>query len=151
MQSDFNPRPHTGATLMAISSGHLSQFQSTPPYGGDTRIVHDTTKEKAFQSTPPYGGDVLDGVRVRYDQISIHAPIRGRHFRHQSGDLGVNFNPRPHTGATDQDDDTDMEHIISIHAPIRGRPPYASATAWCCGDFNPRPHTGATSAWWAWT
>ena len=97
-----------------------------------------------FQSTPPYGGDVNTAEYGTAVPISIHAPIRGRlasfatvcgvelfqstppyggdifflsHFR-----IWVNFNPRPHTGATCMCHLKKVFVWISIHAPIRGRP-----------------------------
>ena len=96
-----------------------------------------------FQSTPPYGGDSCLCRVVR---------------------CCCNFNPRPHTGATEMSDiphpvvkfqstlpyGGDANAVafndgfdISIHAPIRGR-----RGLWPGSrggpDFNPRPHTGAT-------
>ena len=79
--------------------------------------------------------------------------------------LHQNFNPRPHAGATDDQDVFQVYFFISIHAPMRGRPwsiTYTGlqvifqSTPPCGGDlvciiddrnftdFNPRPHAGAT-------
>ena len=102
---DFNPRPHTGATLYSsLRSLSALIFQSTPPYGGDTRAFlkiifavayfnprpHTGATQpvgragrmgQQFQSTPPYGGDTLEKSDLqRFLDVSIHAPIRGRHI-----------------------------------------------------------------------
>ena len=84
-------------------------------------------------------------ISARSRPISIHAPIRGRHF-HTLDMIWCmrDFNPRPHTGATLNPRNLMLLCNISIHAPIRGRP----RPSQCIGrsvNFNPRPHTGATS------
>ena len=97
--------------------------------------------------------------------ISIHAPIRGRRIYHRVYYRLINFNPRPHTGATQAQAQQQALAVISIHAPIRGRPrprhssrplPLFQSTPPYGGDprppvrlkplsnFNPRPYTGAT-------
>ena len=105
--SDFNPRPHTGATCRGCVFGYRDwQFQSTPPYGGDPKVFltpgyhpdfnprphTGATWSKApsrpsriFQSTPPYGGDLGAEPDVAKDCISIHAPIRGRRVAVRAG------------------------------------------------------------------
>ena len=99
----------------------MEEFQSTPPYGGDLRgenimekgyiSIHAPIRGRRrswsgplsgwkFQSTPPYGGDPGWPVFHAFSMISIHAPIRGRHIRKTRSPRIIDFNPRPHTGAT---------------------------------------------------
>ena len=54
---NFNPRPHAGATVLS-------------------RKIFTVT---SFQSTPPCGGDILGLPETAGEDISIHAPMRGRH------------------------------------------------------------------------
>ena len=98
-------------------------FQSTPPYGGDGFPPASHSRYRRFQSTPPYGGDFN-----QYQRLFIE----------------FDFNPRPHTGATEQLYVVRAGSNISIHAPIRGRR-RTGGGVWQGMDFNPRPHTGATS------
>ena len=95
----FNPRTHTGATLMSLVVSMSPLFQSTHPYGCDdyglTNIMAD-----GFQSTHPYGCDHSDSSCLLWTP--------GFNPRTHTGATGVNvhcgcyagFNPRTHTGAT---------------------------------------------------
>ena len=76
--SDFNPRPHAGATLSR----------------------HIVACNLLFQSTPPCGGDFVRSRNVKSTVISIHAPMRGRPIHGVQLLARGNFNPRPHAGAT---------------------------------------------------
>ena len=76
--SYFNPRPHAGATYPRQHDHPSGQFQSTPPCGGDT--FHPSN--------------------VSVEDISIHAPMRGRQGIRSPCRADRYFNPRPHAGAT---------------------------------------------------
>ena len=78
--------------------------------------------ETLFQSTPPCGGD-NDHVRLRLpDNISIHAPLRGRLLCLTCIPSSLNFNPRPLAGATYK-----VQQVLGK-----------------INHFNPRPLAGAT-------
>ena len=120
---DFNPRPHAGATWHQWSGDHhldisihapmrgrplrlprlrlVLRFQSTPPCGGDLLSSWNRPLPLIFQSTPPCGGDL--------EKIPLLSPK-------------IDFNPRPHAGATKSSTGADQQGRISIHAPMRGRP-----------------------------
>ncbi len=98
--------------------------------------------------------------------ISIHAPLRERHFSYPAYQFNQNFNPRSFTGATERRrQDLHPDHYfnprslteatrdlralisttpISIHAPSRERLLAPDRRLWH-GSFNPRSLTGATS------
>ena len=119
---DFNPRPLAGATwrqcggvlpiIISIHAPlrgrrHLGQcpnyswiFQSTPPCGGDRFGKWRGQDDPDFNPRPLAGAtNFFDGLR-HLDEISIHAPLRGR----LPSQIGVgccsDFNPRPLAGAT---------------------------------------------------
>ena len=165
MRSNFNPRPHTGATVQRPSCvQRVSNFNPRPHTGATTFYVQDVKRALIsihapirgrlypsfkvscgirFQSTPPYGGDFL----------SIQLQL-GNH----------DFNPRPHTGATGHPGKRPRVRRISIHAPIRGRregpvvacgylrfqstPPYGGDRSqspgwrWGCGFQSTPPYGG---------
>ena len=97
---NFNPRPHAGATgrcahespgrrisIHAPMRGRPEDrglctfeqiFQSTPPCGGDHSWFGFCVPVVVFQSTPPCGGDPEDAGNRQGNEISIHAPMRGR-------------------------------------------------------------------------
>ena len=75
-------------------------FQSTHPYGCDGTWNSTWRKDSQFQSTHPYGCDVGVGKVHGPNRVSIHAPIRVRHFSSHS---------------------CHMTSYVSIHAPIRVR------------------------------
>ena len=127
-----------------------------------TRQKHHQTE---FQSTPPCGGDfnIQDGRQRR--PISIHAPLRGRRrieieivamcgFQSTppcGGDLDavttppepVEFQSTPPCGGDTADTFNVTLPPISIHAPLRGRP-HGSRCHGTSEYFNPRPLAGAT-------
>ena len=76
--SYFNPRPLAGATVHRHTSlaGHRISIHA--PLRGRLCINVHPYVYAAFQSTPPCGGD-LKVLDVRQEiVISIHAPLRGR-------------------------------------------------------------------------
>ena len=99
--SDFNPRPHTGATQRIMAWGSSAEISIHAPIRGRLKRFSFSFMALAFQSTPPYGGDYMI---LKKD---------GRCY---------DFNPRPHTGATNTHD---IKSFFDF-------------------NFNPRPHTGAT-------
>jgi len=98
--SGFNPRPRAGATSKVQSPLADWMFQSTPPRGGDNKV----------------------GELAEWDDVSIHAPARGRLETGSTNTRFAGFNPRPRAGAT------------------AGACTLSRGTA--C--FNPRPRAGAT-------
>ena len=139
----FNPRPHTGATFIILTGSKTFLFQSTPPYGGDGGDTGYHARWHYFNPRPHTGATHTLRPPFCRDQISIHAPIRGRRQMsvRVSRDAGfqstppyggdataaaarpcsADFNPRPHTGATWGEISQMVLYGISIHAPIRGR------------------------------
>ena len=93
------------------------------PLRGVTWVLCDNGTYVVFQSTPPCGGDKEQML---------------------SGPDGLDFNPRPHAGATPSKMPNLKEVQISIHAPLRGRCIRSGCCAMASGYFNPRPHAGAT-------
>ena len=101
---------------------------------------------RLFQSTPPCGGDGdIVFIKQQPEVISIHAPMRGRRKRNGPFPCQVDFNPRPHAGATL----LGWKHVVMLwHFNPR---PHAGATAiffysrYPLQYFNPRPHAGATT------
>ena len=145
----FNPRPLAGATCRYRWSRSDSRNFNPRPLAGATSMGSPSVPADAgFQSTPPCGGDQANKRLHRQGQISIHAPLRGRH---EYGQIKENL------------------WGISIHAPLRGRrfsqtaggtPARFQSTPPCGGDntsavivdwgdnFNPRPLAGATTYPW---
>ena len=117
----FNPRTHTGATLIRSQKNIIKSFQSTHPYGCDRQPGEDCA-----------------GCAV-----SIHAPIRVRPHVISDRCLDCCFNPRTHTGATRCSNAGHLFYWVSIHAPIRVRH-WAALPKSPTVCFNPRTHTGAT-------
>ena len=75
--------------------------------------------------------------------ISIHAPLRGRHFFTVPRQSGAAFQSTPPCGG---DVDCGMlliAALISIHAPLRGRH-FCQCANIKPQNFNPRPLAGAT-------
>ena len=97
-----------------------------------------------FQSTPPCGGDDNDSILNTILHISIHAPMRGRHMKAWKKNAGIGFQSTPPCGGDRYTWRDGIECRISIHAPMRGRPGRWTL-AENCRNFNPRPHAGATA------
>ena len=119
---NFNPRSFTGATERRRQDLH-------PDHYFNPRSLTEATRDlRALISTTP---------------ISIHAPLRERHFSYPAYQFNQNFNPRSFTGATERRrQDLHPDHYfnprslteatrdlralisttpISIHAPLRKR------------------------------
>ena len=76
---DFNPRPHAGATAVEQEKKEQRENFNPRPHAGATNLVIDL---------------------VAQNNISIHAPMRGRQVRGPYRYHFFYFNPRPHAGAT---------------------------------------------------
>ena len=118
---NFNPRPHAGATGSSPKKASISLISIHAPMRGRRRQQAVLRFSSEFQSTPPCGGDWLDLCREKQTEISIHAPMRGRQTILTLLVNLRNFNPRPHAGATGHFLRWGAEFQISIHAPMRGR------------------------------
>ena len=96
----FNPRPREGAT-------------STDGYPEKSDL--------GFNPRPREGATAGKNLKDVEEDVSIHAPVKGRqrchgrHLRHTS------FNPRPREGATLLLPGMTGPHAVSIHAPVKGR------------------------------
>ena len=99
-QFHFNPRSLAGATTYRSRYWEPVIFQSTLPCGSDDKI--------------------FDFFKAAY--ISIHAPLRERHYLRPHLRLHIHFNPRSLAGATCA--------LIAAGTPQH--------------DFNPRSLAGAT-------
>ena len=118
--------------------------------------VKETYISRTLQLTllaPEMVAAILDGRQgatidscdiIERIEVSIHAPVRGRHGAAWRRSGAAGFDPRPREGATCADRRGIGLLKVSIHAPVRGR----RSTAWCstshCG-FDPRPREGATT------
>ena len=140
-------------------------FQSTPPCGGDGRGLSYTTPALVFQSTPPCGGDRVAGLAFAKnldfnprplagatidkrcygtaDQISIHAPLRGRPTAKSPLWSIRHFNPRPLAGATWWQLCTATPLAFQSTPPCGGDL-VSRASMSAAPNFNPRPLAGAT-------
>ena len=145
--SNFNPRPHAGATRTT------GKRRMRPAIS-----IHAPMRGRRFDFSQPH---------LYYKTISIHAPMRGRHVtdpdvpgsgQFQStppcgGDNGwensssrrLNFNPRPHAGATGMIPEFKGRRAISIHAPMRGRPKLYGAV-FIVVEFQSTPPCGGDLA-----
>ncbi len=174
----FNPRTPAGCdTCRSCLSAPRAKFQSTHPCGvrqapnGHTDTQHMfqsthpcgvrlrssrplLTSSKSFNPRTPAGCDgVLLGFEVRYNSVSIHAPLRGATQGQQPDALLLtSFNPRTPAGCDlitggllyssiqcfnprtpagcDHGPEGPTRHRshVSIHAPLRG----ATGRCWVC-------------------
>ena len=78
---NFNPRPPRGGRQAGVlQSGHIFEFQSTPPARGATTLGLFTGGHTVLISihAPREGGDLSDYLTAYGDpEISIHAPREG--------------------------------------------------------------------------
>ena len=141
----FQSTPPCGGDALARNACYnIVKFQSTPPCGGDRSGSTQKPRSRHFNPRPHAGATSGSTWKLYRNPISIHAPMRGRLSAaalsasialFQStppcgGDGKVkqpvqpqlNFNPRPHAGATDHCPEDYRDGYISIHAPMRGRP-----------------------------
>ena len=186
--SYFNPRSLTGATsstdVSKISDNisihaplrerqcfllfrtHSPEFQSTLPYGSDSRPLMFPRYPTIFQSTLPYGSDFAFLGEQAVLNISIHAPLRERRYEYLSQMPGnIQFQSTLPYGSDIVTIPMPKQILISIHAPLRERRfvrhfrfsvgtfqstlPYgsdgsAARSVLMSFNFNPRSLTGAT-------
>ena len=143
-----------------------TEFQSTPPRGGDSCLglwdvylaisIHAPSRGRLVNRVsvlkragisihaPSRGRRETEAVKGGKHHISIHAPSRGRPSNAGNSVEENYFNPRPLAGATIYDDDNKTMDLISIHAPSRGRL-YIYRRRTRYRHFNPRPLAGATA------
>ena len=119
---DFNPRPLAGATSQSKRHGLRTGNFNPRPLAGATVFQQLITSVSTFQSTPPCGGDNRVVNLANNGLISIHAPLRGRRLSARQSITSTYFNPRPLAGATWGQGVMGFVSAISIHAPLRGRP-----------------------------
>ena len=98
---DFNPRPHTGATIPWTKILPWMPISIHAPIRGRRGSNGNLLQFIHFNPRPHTGATVF----------IFHPPCPSSYF-----------NPRPHTGATVQRIMAWGSSGISIHAPIRGRP-----------------------------
>ena len=140
----FNSRPYKGATQWWFRRCEAETFQLTPLQRGDMTFPQGHTYQGLFQLTPLQRGDISCGCPETSNNVSTHAPTKGRRCRSTSalspkafqltplqrgdrksriyGDILTRFNSRPYKGAT---------RSIS----------WLTRSTW---SFNSRPYKGAT-------
>ena len=141
--ADFNPRSLTGAsykqTLVAYTVGisiHAPLrerepadlaaecggiFQSTLPYGSDRTRELLLLLFLPFQSTLPYGSELRQAFMLQRYYISIHAPLRERHFGFSCRSVYSLFQSTLPYGSDIALEWSWQQNTISIHAPLRER------------------------------
>ena len=75
-------------------------FQSTPPCGGDRNYFFIAITNIDFNPRPLAGATLILRKGKILENISIHAPLRGRPGGGGQGHRNRYFNPRPLAGAT---------------------------------------------------
>ena len=76
---NFNPRSLAGATVITLSHGSKTLFQSTLPRGSDKILVFLTMAYHDFNPRSLAGATATRQQLRRRTKISIHAPSRERH------------------------------------------------------------------------
>ena len=106
---------------MGVLFHATTKFQSTPPCGGDINHKRAKIKTLYFNPRPLAGATGGDFCGDDCEDISIHAPLRGRRQHDDHLSKRPDFNPRPLAGATIILRRHNGLEDISIHAPLRGR------------------------------
>ena len=121
---NFNPRsPHRERHSCENAYQILSEFQSTLPSQGATKIWNVIMFILRFQSTLPSQGATFSNKLKRDDfKISIHAPLTGSdRSRKRTARSSMQFQSTlPSQGATPYTVTGADLHCISIHAPLTG-------------------------------
>ena len=101
--SGFNPRTHTGATSVRVPLRPSPEFQSTHPYGCDTRPTRFLSSPSSFNPRTHTGAtSFISSFFMSFKFQSTH-PYGCDHAKTPSRSLVSGFNPRTHTGATLQE------------------------------------------------
>jgi len=124
--------PAWGATVMLLTFGPCSGFQSTLPRGERLSDIVCGVASYRFQSTLPRGERlVLVDRAIPAPKISIHAPAWGAtHICGIVVSLPNNFNPRSRVGSDGHRCGCAPGRRISIHAPAWG----ATYSSVVCGS-----------------
>ena len=99
----------------------VASFQSTLPYGSDSRTKTSPAAIYNFNPRSLTGATKGDDGDGKKSEISIHAPLRERQNKTRAIKYVSNFNPRSLTGATERRLKKMTINAISIHAPLRER------------------------------
>jgi hypothetical protein len=91
----FDPRPRKGATSNDPSKIFEILFRSTPPQRGDSAALSNVLSGWTFRSTPPQRGDPDRWQPRRADQVSIHAPAKGRLGASSTREISWKFRSTP--------------------------------------------------------
>ena len=98
---DFNPRPHTGATPTPAEKIEDELISIHAPIRGRQPVLEFLGPDTEFQSTPPYGGDPEDSMVTFFSWNFNPRPHTGATISPVTFKRIISdFNPRPHTGAT---------------------------------------------------
>ena len=75
----FNPRPREGATLGIKTSGPLTScFNPRPREGATVQVLLVWLQKNCFNPRPREGATSWHEENLRYEIVSIHAPVKGR-------------------------------------------------------------------------
>ena len=119
----FNSRPRAGAipTVRQLACT-LDSFNSRPRAGAILILDHSLKRHNCFNSRPRAGAIGHRAGADGADQVSIHAPARGRSL---SGKIAAPASPfqftPPRGGDHAGDHQPRARFAVSIHAPARGR------------------------------
>ncbi len=116
----FNSRPRVGANVAAGQNALLTEFQFTPPCGGEPEIE----------------------ARAKSNSISIHAPVWGRTKTVNRAVRHEYFNSRPRVGANAKAVEMKESGIFQFTPPCGGERRRKSNRRHR-PDFNSRPRVGA--------
>ena len=99
--SNFNPRPHAGATNTVTDTLKLLKISIHAPSRGRPEASIMAPRRTVFQSTPPRGGDESKPImKAALDDFNPR-PLAGATMPVLIlGASGSDFNPRPLAGAT---------------------------------------------------
>ena len=98
-----------------------------------------------FNPRPLAGATPWTSWLFTFCLISIHAPLRGRHYRSRGPADHPDFNPRPLAGATCIFWTSQAGLLDFNPRPLAGATPFGDNVVQLVHDFNPRPLAGATN------
>ena len=82
-------------------------------------------------------------IRITFQKVSIHAPVRGATYAGACGDYDYAVSIHaPVRGATHSINIAGWSVQVSIHAPVRGATRYRIPKLHRKCGFNPRPRAG---------